>query len=856
MNQHPQAPAWSPRRLGSAKANLLSLMLATAYASPLSGQVPDHQTAAEALAGCVAANAGDEAASNPQARALADHAQEVHEALLAANPDDVDVLVGLAQVLSRCQVPRAGVARVLGILDRSNSLLVRAIQLRPDHWLARYVLAMNHYTPPPALGRTDDAIREFEALLALQGTRNDVPEMAAPFAYLGDLYVRKGRRREAVDLWRKGAALFPGDTRLAERLAGEDERPARAASLPDVVALEPLAVEARDHQLDDARSGTALRRLDVLMSPGGAADLLQALQTLPGATRAGDGAELYVRGGDAGETAIFLDGGRVMSAGRWETLNGSVMGVMDANVLRSAYFSAGGFSARYGNALSGVVDAATEDAPQRPGHRVGISLVQAAATSRLTVSRSVGAWASASLTDVGLLSRLSGQEDFSRAPRSIQGTAGVAVQPIDGLTVKGSALVAGDRAARLVDIGGFRGPFSSEGGMAHLSVTGRWLSPSARDGLGVAVVHSTFTSRTDFGVLRQEREYGSSLLRLDGDHIAGDVRLRAGLEGTLITTTSRGTVPTTDRLAPGSPERTLAEDEGRLDHLGGYVEVETAPVRDASLVVGLRADRLPGEDATTVDPRVALGYRRNDWVFRVATGAFHQGRWRPRYEVPNAGTPTGTPRVARHVVVAGERDGEPSVRLEAYAKAYGSYEGFGEGPKIQGGNARGVDAIIRWSRQERLNGWVTYSILDADVRLAEGSAVPAAVDVTHSLTAVGRLTLGENWELGMTAKAATGRPYTEVLGVRRESDGTVPLYGAINGARLPQYTRFDMRLTRFARLPSGLAVGYLEVINVLNQANVASYTWGQDYTVRSPIRSYFAVRSAVLGLEIQFQGRS
>ncbi|GMV07283.1 MAG: hypothetical protein AMXMBFR53_35580 [Gemmatimonadota bacterium] len=852
---HPKS--WGGRtRLRASQAQtvgLVVLALAATAIEPLSGQSPGHQAAAQALGQCVEANQPTGGDSTRDVRRASDRAQELHEAMITADPTDVEALVGLAQVLSRCQVPLAGITRVMAILDRSNDVLGKALKLQPEHWLARYVLAMNHYNVPPIMGRTDDAIREFEALLGIQGARSDVAEMAAPYAYLGDLYLRKGRQREAKELWRRGLVLFPADPRLLERAGVSQEQPMEGpTSLPTVLALEPLTVEVRDHQLDDARSGTALRRLDVLTTPGGAADMLQALQTLPGSTRAGDGAELYVRGGDSGETAIFLDGGRMMSAGRWETLNGSVMGVMDSNVLRSAYFSAGGFSARYGNALSGVVEAESEDMPQQGGHRVGLSLVQAAATSRLTVSPTVGAWASASLTNVALLSRMSGQEDFSRAPRSLQGTAGITIFPVEGLRVKATALLANDQAARIVDVGGFSGPFSSEGDMSHLSVTGRWLSRDSRTGLTLAAVRSDVGSNTDYGVLRQARSNAENLLRLDGDLVAGGVRIRGGFEGAIITATARGTVPTTDRLAPGSPERRLQDEEDRFGHAGGYVEAEGEPARNASLVLGVRVDRLPGEEAVTVDPRVALGYRREEWAFRLATGVFHQGRWRPRYEIPNPGAPTGVPRVARHLVVAAEREGEPSLRLEAYAKGYGSYEGFRDGQHTRSGSATGLDAIVRWSRQARLNGWITYSFLDARARLADGSVVPAAVDVTHSLTAVGRLAIGEHWEIGTTVKAATGRPYTEVLGIVRDAVGSGPLYGATHAARLPAYVRSDVRLTRYARLPSGVAVAYLEVLNLLDRPNVSGYSWGQDYAVRSPIRSYFAVRSAVLGVEIQF----
>ena len=53
-------------------------------------------------------------------------------------------------------------------------------------------------------------------------------------------------------------------------------------------------------------SAFAMRPLDVVRTVGAAADLMRALQTLPGVSQIDEGAGLYVRGGDTSEVLVLL----------------------------------------------------------------------------------------------------------------------------------------------------------------------------------------------------------------------------------------------------------------------------------------------------------------------------------------------------------------------------------------------------------------------------------------------------------------------------------------------------------------------------------------------------------------------
>ncbi|MFL5540423.1 MAG: TonB-dependent receptor domain-containing protein, partial [Longimicrobiaceae bacterium] len=321
-----------------------------------------------------------------------------------------------------------------------------------------------------------------------------------------------------------------------------------------------------------------------------------------------------------------------------------------------------------------------------------------------------------------------------------------------------------------------------------------------------------------------------------------------GVEGAWMDARESGAIPTTDRLAPGSPsEDTGSAVDARL--LGGYVEAERPLGSGVAVIAGVRADRLPGEGAWSADPRLALAVRAGEWTLRAAGGVFHQGRWRTRYQLPDAGAPAGTPRVAEHLVLGAERGGEPSLKAEVFVKDYGDYVQAGQGPRVVDGRVAGLDAIVRWSRQKTVNGWVTYSYLDGTVELADGRTVPSLIDVTHSLTGVARITLPARWELGTTARIATGRPFTPINGV--DAAGK-PVYGPTNGERMPTYQRLDARITRYLPMRAGVGVAYLEMLNLLDRSNVQAYTYGPRYATRSAVPSFFADRTLVLGMGLTF----
>lgn len=832
-------------------------------AAPLQAQqAPALERARAAFAECTRlADAGtDTDAAKKAAKTSYEKAEAAYRAAIAAHPDSADAHAGLGRTISQCGLPHAGMTTIMTMVETSSAALEKALQLDPTHWSARFTLALNNYHMPAFLGRMPKAVAELETLLGQQGSRADRPEYAQTYLYLGDAYRKLGRTSNARVMYAAGVRLFPQHEALRARAAeaGPPEQGAAveaATDRPDVTPLEPLRVESGQAMLESARSATALKRLDVYMMPGGTAEMMQTVGALPGVTRATDGADIHVRGGDPEETAIFVNGGRMAYPGRWETLNGATMGSLDASVLARAFFSAGGFSARFGNALSGVLDVETIGRPLERSGRVGANFVSAGSSLFRPVGSDAGWWGTANVTDVSLVTRMNGTHaSYPDVPRSYQIVGGGAAAAGPGTEVKLVGAASGDEAGRVIDAGGYTGAFRSDGSMQHVALSSRWLHEGGRIGMAANAGYSRREGGFEFGVLQRERRDDAASMRIDADVIGHLVRIRSGVEATRFGAVTRGQVPTTHALNPGSPTTRLGDQQEDAWHAGAYLEVER-PIGAVVAVFGARADRLPGVEGVALDPRVAVAYTSGDWTVRGGAGLFSQGTWRRTYRLPDGGTPTGVATRARHLSAGAERAGEPALRVEGFTKKYEDFRRTGGGgPHTVSGDTRGVDAMVRWQRQSRLNGWVTYSLLDAEVELEDGDVVPAQFDVTHSFTGVARFALTDAWETGGTLRYATGRPYSPVTDVRPGAQPGWPPRPVfdVHGDRLPDYFRIDGRITRFQEIGGSAGVFYLEMLDLTGRRNVADYTYDASFTERREVESFFARRTFVLGAEFSF----
>lgn len=133
----------------------------------------------------------------------------------------------------------------------------------------------------------------------------------------------------------------------------------------DVNTLDAVTINAGTFKAGEKAKVTVLKPLDIVTTASAVGDVLGALQTLPGTSANAEDGRLFVRGGDAEETQIFIDGVRVFTPYSPTPNNTPTRGRYSPFLFKGITFSTGGYSAEYGQALSGVLDLTTVDKPDQ-----------------------------------------------------------------------------------------------------------------------------------------------------------------------------------------------------------------------------------------------------------------------------------------------------------------------------------------------------------------------------------------------------------------------------------------------------------------------------------------------------------
>jgi hypothetical protein len=609
--------------------------------------------------------------------------------------------------------------------------------------------------------------------------------------------------------------------------------------------------------------GQHLAAIDVLRTPGTFADPLYSAQMLPGVTKIDGGAGLYVRGGDVSETATYLDGALLDHPYRFATPTGGFFSSVDAVQVSGLELAAGGFPARYGNVLSGVLALDGAEAFPRTGGSVSVGLEGSSLLLSGPLGEHASGWVAGRYTDTTTLVGLSDDpETFFLSPTSTSLASQVDSDVGDGRLRLGG-LWESTRVGRRLDEGNFSGPLTSEGekSVARLGWTER-----AGDGWQRSAVFSYAKAKelVDVGALDLDTQDEVARLRLDATRTSGAWLLRIGGDVETVHQRWAGKVPATGGDLGGVEGVDLWVERMRREREGVYLESERTLGR-FRLDAGLRYDHHTLPARQSLDPRLSVAFRPSRrQSIHLAWGLYHQAPDAP-YMSTSVGSPELDLMAARHWVLsysAGATGDPLHLRIDAYAKGYSRlpFERGGAFCSCGHGSARGVDLILLVAPRGRWSGWVGYSYLDAR-RLytpwqARGRyATPdepfrPQFAVPHTLQVVGLVRLPATFSLGVGARAAVGRPFTPIVGAVETDRGFVPRYGAIDSQRLPDTLRTDLSLSRPFMLGQSIhAIAYLGINDVFDRDDVTDYVHNTDFTQRRPARDGFG-RSLYVGVTL------
>lgn len=168
------------------------------------------------------------------------------------------------------------------------------------------------------------------------------------------------------------------------------------------------------------------------------------------------------------------------------------------------------------------------------------------------------------------------------------------------------------------------------------------------------------------------------------------------------------------------------------------------------------------------------------------------------------------------------------------------------------GQASGVE--LMWQKKETDN-WgaaLSYTLSSIQYKDPDHDWYFADHDQTHTFNLSGSYHFGPEWKMLGNLYAASGRPFTDITAATFEPSRNiwVPLKSALNGSRQPAVCKIDLSVEYsrpiwpFDRFQGSV---YLGLSNILNIHNIYRYYWNHDYSIRNdlamlPLMPVFGVK--------------
>lgn len=185
--------------------------------------------------------------------------------------------------------------------------------------------------------------------------------------------------------------------------------------------LQTVSISAGSFIAGDGKKGAILSSLDIATIAGSRADIFAALQTLPGAQTSFSESGLFVRGGAASETKTYFDGMLVKSPFNATVPDQASRGRLSAFLFKGTSFSAGGYSAQYGQALSSALVLESTDLPEKTTTGISILSVGGGVDQNIRFKNSAITVGGYYYNLSPAYSIIKQQHDYVKAPKSIGG---------------------------------------------------------------------------------------------------------------------------------------------------------------------------------------------------------------------------------------------------------------------------------------------------------------------------------------------------------------------------------------------------------------------------------------------------
>ncbi len=593
-----------------------------------------------------------------------------------------------------------------------------------------------------------------------------------------------------------------------------------------VARLNEVIVRSKGFEGNDRYKVTILNMTDILTTATDG-NVMSALKTLPGAQQVGESGELFIRGGAGYETKTFIDGLQVNNFTYSTTSNMSSRSRFPAGMFKGTFFSSSGYSALYGQALSGALLLETTDIPTKSSADISISPVfVGGGIQKVTKDNRTSYGGNINYTNLTPYYNLAKPNmQFDQKPAFLDGS----VTFRHKITEKGML------------------KFYGSYGQSNMVLQQPDLNyEQAIDQVGLRN-HNLYTNLTYkqyfdkgwqwyIGTSYSQNHDNLNLRVAQADELLHQNNTRQSQSMLQLRTVLSKPIFSSSKLLWG------AEYQYETDHWKDYsktqsftdqyaavfAETETYLAPNVPARFGMRLEHSTLLNKSSLAPRASVGYNFLDGsLLSFAYGMFYQKpqnnylRYDPKLDFSQA---------THYTLTFQKADNYHTFRSELYYKKYNQLVKTIPDLNSSGsGYASGLEVFWRDKKTlKRLDYWVSYSYLDTKRNyLNYLYATQPMFAATHTASLVVKRFFSKiSTNISATYTFATGRPYFNPN--RSQEDFMTD--------RTMQYNNLGLNIAYLPKIKNTFSVIVLTVSNVLGNQQVFGYTYSNvDYSRRTPI---------------------
>ena len=657
---------------------------------------------------------------------------------------------------------------------------------------------------------------------------------------------------------------------------------------PAPLAGGTITVRPSYFSRDEAQAGSSqeFSGEEIRRAPGSAGDVVRIIAGLPSVSKVDNQYNgLAVRGGNPFENGIYIENmefGNINHFPRQGTSGGG-LSMVNVDVLSDVRFSAGGFSAAYGDRLSSVMELKLRGGNRQEfDGQLDFGMAGAGTVLEGPLAGGDGAWlVTARHSWVDLLTSIA---DIDAVPTYSDYLAKVELDlsPSHRLTFLGMGAI---------DYVDYTFEQAGDDGNPNYGITDtkslltgvdwRWLW----HGDGFSRTSLSFsdlsyggdyrkTSNQEIEAVQDSDERSASLRNTNTWSASPGLEMNFGLDLRL-GFNRYDSYFGADTSWSGEPLPPLTIDRDVQNFQGGIFCETTLDISQRVVATfGLRGDYSDRNRSMTVSPRGALSLQTNEDCTITASAGIYRQALPAELIARSTEFESLCDPVATHYVLGFQRLFSEDTRLvvEAYLKAYSRFpfdpgqpgyfilDGLGSEQdlysfiSLQSGalaRSRGIEVTLQKRLAMGLYGIVSGSYSRSSYR-SPGEPFRNRIFDNRVIVGIeGGYRFDERWEASLRWDFAGGRPFTPLdVEASAEFNRSILDESRINAERLPAFHTLNVRVDRRFNFSDTALVTYASIWNAYNRRNVAAVYW--NGVEHREDRIYQWGIMPVVGLEYEF----